>query len=180
MLQTVVQMLKKAPATEGNKAEHFTSTDSTLGTRTRAYIRQGQQQPMRATQQSWAAVASTGTQKISEWTTVTHGKKKAKKHSLGQRRILFARNVQTHTYDPRDIMFEVNKALAHARADVTVRVIKMGFVENSVCETPVDQRQKPIGSFLVTVSPSSPCWEKRMRSENTSLTRELARTLTLL
>jgi len=63
MLQTVVQMLKKAPATEGNKAEHFTSTDSTLGTRTRAPIRQGQQQPMRATQQSWAAVASTGTQK---------------------------------------------------------------------------------------------------------------------
>jgi len=42
---------------------------------------------------------------------------------------LFARNVQTHTCDPRDIMFEDNKALAHARADVTVRVIKMGYTE---------------------------------------------------
>jgi hypothetical protein len=42
---------------------------------------------------------------------------------------LFVRNVKPHTCDPRDIMFEVNKALAHARANVTVRLIKMGYTE---------------------------------------------------
>lgn len=42
---------------------------------------------------------------------------------------MIARNVQIHTCDPRDIMLEVNKALAHARANVTVRVIKMGYTE---------------------------------------------------
>jgi hypothetical protein len=139
MLQTVVQMLKNAPATESNKTELFITADTTLGTKTRAPVRQGQQQPLRAAQQSWAAVASTGTQKTLGWTTVTHGKKKAKKHSLDQRCILFARNVQSHTCDPRDIMFEVNKTLAHAQANVTVRVIKMGytFSFSSISTAPV-------------------------------------------
>jgi hypothetical protein len=42
---------------------------------------------------------------------------------------LFAKNVQSYTCDPRDVMFEVNKALAYARASVTVRAIKMGYTE---------------------------------------------------
>jgi hypothetical protein len=44
-------------------------------------------------------------------------------------RILFVRNVQSHDRDPRDIMFKVNKALANARAHVTVRLIKMAYTE---------------------------------------------------
>jgi hypothetical protein len=42
---------------------------------------------------------------------------------------LFAKNVQSYTCDPRDIIFEVNKALAYARASVTVRLIIMGYTE---------------------------------------------------
>jgi hypothetical protein len=60
---------------------------------------------------------------------VTNGKKKTKKHSLDQRRILFVRNAQSSDCDLRDIMFEVNKALANARAHVTVRLIKMGYTD---------------------------------------------------
>ena len=97
----------------------------------RALTSRGQQQPMQAVQPSWATVTGNGTQKISSWTTVTNGKKKVKKHPLDQRRILFVRNVLSHTCDPRDIMFEVNKALAHARVKLTVRLIKMGYMEKS-------------------------------------------------
>lgn len=60
---------------------------------------------------------------------MTNSKKKTKKHSLSQRRILFVRNAQSFNCDPRDIMFEVNKALANARAHVTVRLIKMGYTD---------------------------------------------------
>jgi hypothetical protein len=129
MLQAVTQMFKNAPATENNRAAPVVETDATSGPRTRTAAIRGQQQPVREAQPSWATVTGNGTQKISSWTTVTNGKKKAKKHPLDQRRILFVRNVQSHTCDPRDIMFEVNKALAHARAKVTVRLIKMGYTE---------------------------------------------------
>lgn len=129
MLQTVMQMLKNAPATQNSKAAPVVETDVTSGHRTRTAASQAQQQPMRPAQPSWAAVTGTGTQKTSSWTTVTNSKKKARKHPLDQRRILFVRNAQPHTCDPRDIMFEVNKALAHARAKVTVRLIKMGYTE---------------------------------------------------
>jgi hypothetical protein len=84
---------------------------------------------VRAGQPSWANVTATRAQTAAGWTTVTNVKKRSKKHPLDQRRILFGRNVQSHTCDPRDIMFEVNKALAHARANMTVRVIKMGYME---------------------------------------------------
>jgi gas vesicle protein len=129
MLRTLVQMLKDAPATENNKTVPTVETDTILGHRTRVPANRGKQQPMRAAQPSWAAVTSTGTQKTSNWTTVTSGKKKVKKHPLDQGRILLVRNVQNHTCDPGDIMFEVNKALAHAKARVTVRLIKMGYTE---------------------------------------------------
>ena len=42
---------------------------------------------------------------------------------------MLVRNVQSHTCDPRDIVFEVNKSLANASAHVTVRLIKMGYTE---------------------------------------------------
>jgi hypothetical protein len=79
------------------------------------------------TQPSWANITETGTG--SGWTTVTNGKKKVKKHPLDQLRVLFVRNVQTHNCDPRDSVFEVNKALAHTRAYVTVRLIKMRYTD---------------------------------------------------
>lgn len=79
------------------------------------------------TQPSWANITESGAGR--GWTTVTNGKKKLKKHPRDQRRVLFVRNVQSHSRDPRDIMFEVNKALAHARAHVTVRLIKMGYTD---------------------------------------------------
>jgi hypothetical protein len=44
-------------------------------------------------------------------------------------RILFVRNVKSYTCDPRDIMFEVNKALINARAYVIVRLIKVGYTD---------------------------------------------------
>jgi hypothetical protein len=129
MLQAVTQMLKNAPATENNRVAPVVEADATSRPRTRAAAIRGQQQPVREAQPSWATVTGNGTQKTSSWTTVTNGKKKAKKHPLDQRRILFVRKVQSHTCDPRDIMFEVNKALAHARAKVIVRLIKMGYTE---------------------------------------------------
>jgi hypothetical protein len=60
---------------------------------------------------------------------VVNGKKRLNKHPRDQRRVLFVRNVRSHDCDARDIMFEVNKALAHARAYVTVRLTKMGYTE---------------------------------------------------
>ena len=44
--------------------------------------------------------------------------------------------------------------------------------------TPVDQRQNPIGSSFVIVSPFSPFCVKRILSGRTSLTREFVRTST--
>ena len=70
-----------------------------------------------------------GAQAIAGWTTVNNGKKKSRKHPIDQRRVLFVRNSQSHACDPRDIMFEVNKALAHARAHVAVRLINLRYTE---------------------------------------------------
>lgn len=85
--------------------------------------REAQQQ----SRSSWANVAGVGPG--NGWTTVTSGKEKLKKHPRDQRRALFVRNAQPHDCDPRDIMFEVNKALAHARAPVTVRLVKMHYTD---------------------------------------------------
>jgi hypothetical protein len=79
-------------------------------------------------QQIWANIASTGIQTAAGWTTVTSGKKKLKKHPLDQRRILFTRNSLSHTCDPRNIMFEINKALAYAKADITIRLIRLTYI----------------------------------------------------
>jgi uncharacterized protein involved in exopolysaccharide biosynthesis len=67
-------------------------------------------------QRTWANVTRAEIQKAAEWATISNRKKKP----LDHRRILFVRNRQPHCCNPRDIMFEVNKALAHSRADVTV------------------------------------------------------------
>jgi hypothetical protein len=68
-------------------------------------------------------------QAITGYTKVTNGKKKLKKHSLNERRVLFARNSQSHTRDPRDITFEVNTGLAPARAHVAVRLNSSRYTE---------------------------------------------------
>ena len=70
-----------------------------------------------------------GAQATAGWTTVNNGKKKLKKHPIDQRRVLFVRNSQSHAYNLRDIMFEVNKALTHTRAHVAVRLINLRYTE---------------------------------------------------
>jgi len=129
MLHKLMQMLKSAPKNDIGSAAPISESEPTSGRSTRKSGSQGQTQPTPAVQPSWAAIASAGAQKMTGWTTVTNGKKKTKKHSLSQRRILFVRNAQSSNCDPRDIMFEVNKALANARAHVTVRLIKMGYTD---------------------------------------------------
>lgn len=88
-----------------------------------------QSQPARDAQRTWANVTRTAAQTVAGWATVSTRKKKPKKHPLDQRRVLLLRSGQSHQYDARDIMFEVNKALAHARAYVTVRLVKMKYTE---------------------------------------------------
>jgi DNA-binding ferritin-like protein len=90
---------------------------------------QSYSQPTQVAQRTWADVTRTATQAAAGWTTMTNGKRKLKKHALDQRRILFTRNSQSQQCDSRYIMFEINKALAHARAEVTVRIIKMKYTE---------------------------------------------------
>lgn len=88
-----------------------------------------QSQPARDAQRTWANVTRTAGQTVAGWATVSTCKKRPKKHPLDQRRILLVRSGESHQYDARDIMFEVNKALAHARAYVTVRIVKMKYTE---------------------------------------------------
>jgi hypothetical protein len=116
MLRKLVQMLNIALRKDDGKTMPL-SRDSVVPERAaQVSSRQGQQQPVRAAQE----VTGIGAQATTGWTTVTNSKKKSKKHPLDQRRVLFARNSQSRACDPRDIMFEVNKALAHARAHVAV------------------------------------------------------------
>jgi hypothetical protein len=122
-------MLKIAPKNHIDRAAPVVDTGVASRPPLRTPGSQRMNQPMSAAQPSWAAVTGTGAQKLTGWTTVANSRKKTKKHPLDQRRILFVRNVQSHNRDPRDIMFEVNKALANARAHVTVRLIKMGYTE---------------------------------------------------
>ena len=42
---------------------------------------------------------------------------------------MFARDSQSHACDPREIMFEVKKAFAHARAHVAVRLTNLRYIE---------------------------------------------------
>lgn len=129
MFQRLVQMLKGAPRNDIDKAMPSLRADVALGCAAQISSRQGPQQPTRAAQPTWAEVTGMGAKTATDWTTVTNGKKKLKKHPLDQRRILFTRNSQSHACDPRDIMFEVNKALAHARAHVAVRLINLRYTE---------------------------------------------------
>jgi hypothetical protein len=138
-LQKLVQMLNSAPKKDNDRAIPSSRADVASGRAAQISRRQGQQQSARATQPTWAEVTGTGTQTTTGWTTVTNGKKKLKKHPLDQRQVLFARNRQSHAYDPRDIMFEVNKALVHAQAHMAVRLINLRYTEKGnlsgvVCE----------------------------------------------
>jgi hypothetical protein len=129
MLQKLMQMLRLAPRNHINRVAPVIDTEVASGRSKRVSGSQGQNQIIRVTQPSWAAITGTRAQKTIGWTIVTDSKKRTKKHSLDQRRILFVRNVKSYTYDPRDIMFKVNKALTNARAHITVRLIKMGYTD---------------------------------------------------
>jgi hypothetical protein len=120
MIQSQEQMLASTPRPKISVTSPQLGKSSSQGRTANPANAKGEQT-------SWATNTESRTGK--GWTTVTNGKKKVRKHPRGQRRVLFVRNVQSHDCDPRDIMFEVNKALAHARAHVTVRLTKMGYTE---------------------------------------------------
>jgi hypothetical protein len=67
---------------------YISETAATLGSSTRSPGSQGQNQPTRAAQPSWAPVTGAVPQRMTKWTTVTNSKKKARKHSSDQRRNL--------------------------------------------------------------------------------------------
>lgn len=90
--------------------------------------RQGEPRPRQGTQKTWAKVVGAVAKSASARTTVVH-KKKTKKHPLEQRRNLFVSNNMGPERDPKDVMFEVNKALAHKKADVTVRLISLRYTK---------------------------------------------------
>jgi hypothetical protein len=129
MLQKLVQMLNITPRKDDDKTMPSSRASVEPGRAAQVPSRQGQQQPVRAGQPTWAEVTGKGAQATTGWTTVTNGKKKSKKHPLDQRQVLFARNSQSRACDLRDIMFEVNKALAYARAYVAVRLINLRYTE---------------------------------------------------
>lgn len=131
MLQRVVQSLKNAPQVTCT----CTTTSNTNGRQQEPgtqgvvpnYRAQGEVQPNQATQQTWSKIVQKAALPANAWTTVVNRNKKTKKHPLEQRRILFVRDSPVPKSDPRDVMFEVNKALAHAKADVTVRLTNLRY-----------------------------------------------------
>lgn len=129
MLQRVVQTLDYRQTKTDNGAQLSSAAAAAPRCAMQAPGQQKQHQPAQRPHQTWATVAGTAAQTTPGWTTVTNRKQKLKKHPLDQRRVLFARTVQSHSCDPRDITFEVNKALAHAGANVTVRLIKLKYTE---------------------------------------------------
>lgn len=119
-------MLEKGPKQKNRVMSSRVRTDLQSGNATQSPVGQAQL-PGQTAQPSLANVVGAGTE--NGWTKVMNGSKKPKKHPHGQRRILLVRNVRLHSCDPRDIMFEVNKALAHARAHVAIRLTKMGYTD---------------------------------------------------
>lgn len=111
ILQRLTKMPNSAPTQHKGRATFLFIDDAQPECATQGLGGQDGQKPARAAQPTWANVVGTGVPTAAGCATVTNGKRKLKKRSLEQRRILFARNVQPHTCDPRDIMFEVNKAL---------------------------------------------------------------------
>lgn len=126
MLERLVQKFHEASERANKSAAAATTAHAIpeFGT-----DRQLHSQPTQKAQRTWANVTRAGTQTVAGWATVTNRKKTLKKHPLDQRRVLFIRNSRSHHCDTKDIMFDVNKALAHARADVAVRLIKLKYTE---------------------------------------------------
>jgi hypothetical protein len=129
VLPKLEQMHSGTPMQDKGGAVPSFRGNSTPGSATQEPVRQRQDQSKRVAQPTWAGITGAGGHASMSWTTVTNGKKKLKKHPLDQRRILLTRDSQSHDCDSRDVMFEVNKALAHARAHVTVRLIKLRYTE---------------------------------------------------
>jgi hypothetical protein len=115
-------------------------SDTTQSEKAQTMPRQKQAQ-----QSTWARVArDVGPQtqiardvgpQTTGWTTVGGYKTKQKasqalkKHAKDQRRVLFIREASTNRSDPRDVMLEINKALAQAGANTNtaVRLIEMRY-----------------------------------------------------
>ena len=130
MLRKLMRMLKSAPRDENENVDSPSKGVATARPSTQAAGDPGQQQSARVEEPlNWANVAGKGVQLKASWTTVTSGKKKPKKYPLDQRRVLFTRRSESSDLDPRDIMFEINKALAHARVSVAVRLINLKYTE---------------------------------------------------
>jgi hypothetical protein len=82
MLQKLMQMLRIAPRNHVEKVAPVIGTEVASGSSTRMSSSEGQNQPTRAAQPSWATITGTRAQKLTGWTTVANGKKKTRKHSL--------------------------------------------------------------------------------------------------
>jgi len=96
---------------------------------------QGKSQIPQVAKQTWANRFGSATQVTQDWTTVggrkkpKSSKKVLKKHSADQRRILLLRKGSAQQCDPRDIMLAINKALAQAGADPTVRMVGLRYIK---------------------------------------------------
>lgn len=126
MLERLVRDFREASVQANKSAAAVTSAQATPGLATKTH---SWSQPTQSAQRTWADITRAGTQSAAGWATVVNRKEKLKKHPLDQRRILFSRDSRMHHCDTRDIMFDVNKALAHTRADVAVRLIKLKYTE---------------------------------------------------
>jgi hypothetical protein len=78
-------------------------------------------------QPSWANTM--GLAARSGWTTVTSSNERLAQQPHHRRRVLFVRSVHSHDCDPGHNMLAVNRALVHARAHVTVRLIEMRYTK---------------------------------------------------
>lgn len=96
---------------------------------------QGKSQIPQVAKQTWATRFGSATQVTEDWTTVggrkkpTSSKKVLKKHPADQRRILLLRQGSAQQRDPRDIMLAINKALAQAGADPTIRMVGLRYTK---------------------------------------------------
>lgn len=131
IVQKLTQTLNSTPRQLRDQTSRSFTTGVQLDATTQNLGRQSGRQPARVAQPFWAKVTATGAQATAAaaWTTVANSRRRPKKHPLEQRRFLFSRNVHSYTCDPREIMLEVNRALALARAHVTVRLIKMRYID---------------------------------------------------
>jgi hypothetical protein len=114
-LQKLVQMLNSAPEKDNDTAMTSSIAEVAPGRAAKISSGQGQQPPARAARPTWVEVTGMKLQATTGWTTVTNSNKILEKNHLDGY--------------PGNIMFEVKKPLAHARAHVTRRLINPRYTE---------------------------------------------------